>query len=76
MNLVDAIHKKIGIFLAEDDLESVFSLEDNPSNKTICVVETFLENSEDEVDDFAHEGMFFFDEASSPLASHDQFSSI
>lgn len=41
MNLLEIVEKKTGISLEDDDLESVVSLEDEPIEKTIYVIQTF-----------------------------------
>lgn len=51
MNLLRAVVEKTSISLEEDDLESIFSIDDEPSEKTIRVIEMLSETSDEEYDE-------------------------
>lgn len=53
MNLLRAVVEKTSISLEEDDLESIFSIDDEPSEKTIGVIEMLSETSDEEYDESA-----------------------
>ncbi|KAF8011959.1 hypothetical protein BT93_I0169 [Corymbia citriodora subsp. variegata] len=51
-HLIDKIANSTGIQLDDSDIESVFSLDDQPSENTLCAIQTYSSDSDSENDVF------------------------